>query len=146
MTQQLTKEKFISDIFDYENNQEWSYKGDLPCIIDFYADWCQPCKIVSPVLEDRALLLLETAVAKEGRILMAGTPGIYAAGFTDATDQILEYMTLPGVRSAVLGGDTAAEVNFKGTTSTGGGSALYYLVNGTTPVYEALKKNKQNFE
>ncbi len=47
----LTKETFIEKVFDYENEKEWKFKGELPCIIDFYADWCQPCKIVSPVLE-----------------------------------------------------------------------------------------------
>jgi len=48
----LTKETFLSKVFNYEQNQEWNYNGDLPCIIDFYADWCQPCKMVAPVLEE----------------------------------------------------------------------------------------------
>lgn len=52
MSEQLTKETFKDKIFDFETEKDWSYKGDLPCIVDFYADWCMPCKMVAPVLED----------------------------------------------------------------------------------------------
>jgi thioredoxin 1 len=48
----LTKETFLEKVFDYEKNKDWKFAGELPCIIDFYADWCGPCKMVSPILED----------------------------------------------------------------------------------------------
>ncbi len=75
--EKLDKQAFIEKVFDFENEKEWKYRGTLPAIIDFYADWCGPCKMVTPVLEkisvdyDGQLAIYKVDTDKEQELAMA---------------------------------------------------------------------------
>lgn len=54
-TIQLSRADFLTKVANFEENpDQWVYLGDKPCIIDFYADWCGPCKMIAPILEELA--------------------------------------------------------------------------------------------
>ena len=57
----LNKREFKEKIFNYSEGKDWNYKGSMPCVIDFYADWCGPCKVVAPLLN-------QLAVEYEGKV------------------------------------------------------------------------------
>jgi thioredoxin len=78
----MTANDFKEKIFNYETADEWKYKGELPAIIDFYADWCGPCKAVAPILE-------ELAVEYDGKLLI----------YKIDTDKEMELSTLFGIKS-----------------------------------------------
>jgi thioredoxin 1 len=80
----LDKTLFIQTIWDYNTTPtEWKYKGKLPAIIDFYADWCGPCKIAAPILDE---------IAKE----YAGKVQIYKIN-TDKEQELAQVFGIKGI-------------------------------------------------
>ena len=76
----LTKASFKEKVFDFETKKEWSYQGELPAIVDFYAEWCGPCKMLGPILDKLAeeytgrIVIYKVDTDKEGEL--AATFGI----------------------------------------------------------------------
>jgi len=89
----ITRADFLEKIMDYEKNTtEWNYKGSLPCLIDFYADWCAPCRQTAPILDELAreysgkIVIYKVDVQKERELASVfGIQSIPAFLFCPAT-------------------------------------------------------------
>lgn len=64
----LTLDTFKEKVFNFEANKDWKFEGKAPAIVDFYADWCSPCKMVAPILEE-----LQTAYGSKLNIYKVNT-------------------------------------------------------------------------
>jgi thioredoxin 1 len=78
----LNKESFKQKVYNFDLNQQWKFEGNIPCVIDFYADWCMPCALFEPLLEE---------ISKE----YSGKINVYKVD----TDEEEELVAVFGIRS-----------------------------------------------
>lgn len=84
----LTNESFKTKVFNFEANKEWKFAGTVPTIVDFYADWCGPCRMQAPVLEE---------IAKQ----YAGRVQVYKVN-TEATPELSSMFGIRGIPSLLF--------------------------------------------
>ena len=80
---QMDKALFLKEVYDYENEPQWKYKGDRPAIIDLYADWCGPCRSIAPIMAELAkeyagqIVVYKVNVDKERELATLFVPAAY---------------------------------------------------------------------
>lgn len=79
----LNVTEFKNKVFNFEAAREWKFEGDLPAIVDFYADWCGPCRMQTPVLEE---------ISKE----FAGKVRVYKVN-TEASPELASFVRIRGI-------------------------------------------------
>ncbi|MCX6231300.1 MAG: thioredoxin [Bacteroidetes bacterium] len=96
---QMSKANFIDLVMDFEKSPKtWSFKGEKPCVVDFYADWCRPCKMVAPIME-------ELAKEYEGRI------NIYKVNVDNEKElsQFFQIESIPAILFSPVKGDPSMQ-------------------------------------
>lgn len=90
----LNSGSFKQKVFDFEKNKSWSFEGSRPAIVDFYADWCGPCRALSPILEK---------ISKE----YAGKVDIYKIDTEASPDlaALFQIRSIPSILFIPSGGD-----------------------------------------
>jgi thioredoxin 1 len=84
----LTEDEFAEKIFDFRAGGAWKYKGDKPCMVDFYADWCAPCRIIAPYMNE---------IARD----FSGKMYVYKVD-TDRARQLSTYFQIKGIPSVMF--------------------------------------------
>ena len=97
----LNKADFLAKVFNYEKNPEdWVYEGKKPCINDFYADWCGPCKMIAPIMKELAaeykddIIVYKIDIEKEREL---------AAVFGVTSIPLIVFVPMDGQPQGVLG-------------------------------------------
>ena len=98
MAEHLNKQTFLEKVFNYEKNQDWKFEGEIPAVVDFWAPWCGPCKMVAPEV---AKLAIEVA----GRLLVAKVN-------TEASPSLAQQFGISGIPTFIVfrdGGELARQ-------------------------------------